>query len=147
MDHQALTADALDFWIGRWSLSWAGGGQGTNTIERILGDRVVHEVFQGSDSTGVLAGRSFSVVDAADGRWRQTWVDSNGSYLDFAGVSVDGVISFERTVADGTQVQRMRWLDISHDRLTWHWERSADSGVTWDLVWAIDYRRLDDGPD
>src|SRR3954470_7790292 len=108
MDHQALTADALDFWIGRWSLSWAGGGQGTNTIERILGDRVVHEGFQGSDSTGVLAGRSFSGGSAPAARWGATWVDSNGSYLDFAGVSVDGVISFERTVADGTQVQRMR---------------------------------------
>jgi hypothetical protein len=144
VENRTLKADALDFWIGRWSLSWAGGGKGTNTIQRILRDRVIEEMFEGGDSSGELLGRSFSVVDSADGRWRQTWVDSNGSYLDFVGVEVDGAISFQRTVGDGGQVQRMRWLDISHDRLTWLWERSDDLGATWALVWEIGYQRLAD---
>src|SRR5687767_163727 len=40
-----LGPDALDFWLGTWRLSWAGGGLGTNTIRRILDDRVIEETF------------------------------------------------------------------------------------------------------
>src|SRR3954447_4226937 len=88
-----LGADALDFWLGRWSVSWSGGGRGTNTVTRILADRVVEESFEGRDADNVLLGRSVSVRDEADGRWRQTWVDSTGTYLDFVGVDVDGRVA------------------------------------------------------
>jgi len=30
-------------------------------------------------------GRSISIFDATDKKWKQTWVDSQGSYLDFVG--------------------------------------------------------------
>ena len=143
MDREPLGPGALDFWLGRWSLSWAGGGHGTNTIRRILGDRVIEESFEGSDPSGDLEGRSLSVLDVRDEGWRQTWVDSTGAYLDFVGVDLDGVISFQRTAADGAH-QRMRWLDISTEHLNWHWERSLDGGKTWELLWAIAYRRLDE---
>ena len=33
-----LGADALDFWLGSWAVSWADGGRGTNTIRRVLDD-------------------------------------------------------------------------------------------------------------
>lgn len=142
-DHDPLGPEALDFWLGTWVVSWAGGGQGTNTIRRILGDRVVEEAFEGSDPDGTLQGRSLSVRDAADGRWRQTWVDSNGAYLDLAGVVVDGRISFQREaiVAGLPIVQRMVWLDVTADAFRWQWQRSGDAGATWDVVWEIDYRR------
>jgi hypothetical protein len=104
---------------------------------------VIEESFEGIDPSGDLDGRSLSVLDARDGQWRQTWVDSTGAYLDFVGATLDGGISFERTAADGTR-QRMRWLDISNDQLNWHWERSVDGGATWELLWAIAYRRLDE---
>ncbi len=149
MDPTAGPADdplgpaALDFWIGTWVVSWAGGGRGTNTIRRILDDRVVEESFDGSDPDGTLRGRSLSVRDPGDGRWRQTWVDSNGSYLDLVGVVADGRISFQRDaiVAGVSVLQRMVWLDVTPDAFRWEWQRSGDGGATWDLAWAIDYRR------
>jgi hypothetical protein len=143
LDGEPLGPAALDFWLGRWSLSWASGGHGTNTIRRILGDRAIEESFVGTDPSGTLEGRSLSVLDVRDGRWRQTWVDSTGAYLDFVGVDADGVISFERSAADGAR-QRMRWLDVSTERLNWHWERSLDGGTTWELLWAIAYERLNE---
>ncbi len=122
-----LGPDALDFWLGTWLLSWTGGGRGSNTIRRILDDRVIEESFLGGDPDGSLAGRSLSVRDAADGRWRQTWVDSTGAYLVFVGVAVDGRIAFQReTVLDGVPtVQRIVWLDVGTDTLRWEWQHSA----------------------
>ena len=138
-----LGDDALDFWLGDWVVSWTGGGQGTNTIRRILEDRAIEESFDGSDAESSLAGRSLSVRDAANGRWRQTWVDSTGAYLDFVGVEVDGRIAFQReaTVRGLAVMQRMVWLDVTPGAFRWQWQRSGDSGATWELVWEIDYRR------
>jgi hypothetical protein len=134
---------ALDFWLGDWTVSWP-DGTGTNSIRRILDDRVIEEIFEshGTDG-GVLLGRSLSVPGSADGVWRQTWVDSSGGYLDFVGVDVDGRISFQRTGPRGG-LQRMVWLDVTTDSLRWEWQRSADGGVTWTVMWALDYRRVRD---
>jgi len=73
-----LGAGALDFWLGRWVVSWAGGGHGTNTIRRILDGRAIEESFVGRDADSSLKGRSLSVRDAGDGRWRQRFA-GNGS--------------------------------------------------------------------
>ena len=138
-----LGADALDFWLGSWIVSWAGGGHGTNVIRRILDDRVIEESFDGSDADGSLKGRSLSVMDTGSGGWRQTWVDSNGAYLDFVGVEVDGRIGFQRqALVDGAAViQRMVWLDVTPATCRWQWQRSVDGGASWDVAWEIDYRR------
>ncbi len=143
MGHDPLGPDALDFWLGTWDVTWAGGGHGTNTIRRILDDRVIEEAFEGSDADSRLIGRSLSVRDAADGRWRQTWVDSTGAYLDLVGVDADGRIAFIRDKSvDGRIVHdRMVWLDVTSDSFRWQWQRSTDGGTTWALSWEIDYRR------
>lgn len=140
----ALGPEALDFWLGDWELAWAGGGHGTNTIVRGVGGRVIVETFHGDDADGTsLDGLSVSVFEGDAGPWRQTWVDSNGTYLDLVGVEVDGRISFGRTFVEGGQtvLQRMVWLDVTADALRWEWQRSDDGGTTWSTRWAIDYRR------
>jgi hypothetical protein len=135
----SLGDNALDFWLGDWSVTWP-GGTGTNSIRRILQDRVVEEAFECRDDDGsTLLGRSLS-VRAGDGVWRQTWADSSGAYLDFVGVEVDGRISFQRTDADGVR-QRMVWLDVTDDGFRWEWQRSTDGGETWTVTWPLDYRR------
>ena len=138
-----LGPDALDFWLGSWEVSWEGGGHGSNTIRRILDGRAIEESFDGRDRDSALLGRSLSVLDAQDGRWRQTWVDSTGAYLDLVGAEVDGRIAFGRdAVVDGVPVkQRMVWLDVTADAMRWQWQRSADEGATWTVAWEIDYRR------
>jgi hypothetical protein len=134
-----LADDALDFWIGDWTVSWP-GGTGTNSIRRILGGHVIEEEFACRDDDGPLYGRSLSVRDRASGVWRQTWVDSTGAYLDLVGVDVDGRISFQRDAADGAR-QRMVWLNVTEAGFRWEWQRSTDGGTTWDVTWPLDYRR------
>jgi hypothetical protein len=137
-----LGPDALDFWIGDWTVSWP-GGTGTNHIRRILNDQVVEEVFECHGNDGSLYGRSYSVLDASDGLWKQTWVDSSGAYLDFVATVVDGRISFQRSALDDpTVLQRMVWLDVRDDNFRWEWQRSPDHGVTWQVSWPLTYRRV-----
>ena len=135
----------LDFWLGEWTLAWEGGG-GTNHITRRFGDCVIEENFEGDMPTGKYFGHSVSVWNPRIGKWQQTWVDSQGGYLQFTGgVGEDGVMRLfgaPNQLPDGrTQHTRMSWVDVQEDAFDWHWERSFDGGTTWEMVWLIRYER------
>jgi hypothetical protein len=138
----------LDFWVGDWDLTWPGtnAGQidhGTNTIRRILDSCIVQENFSGADAIH-LRGQSVSVFDIRARKWKQTWVDNEGGYLDFAGEFKDGqmILDREATRPDGTRaLQRMVFKNITHDEFDWSWEGSKDGGKSWTVVWPIHYKR------
>ena len=129
----------FDFWIGTWDLTWGEGVHGTNRIESILDGAVVQENFEGDG----LLGMSVSVFSKEDSRWHQTWADNSGSYLDFVGEFMDGKMILSRNgVAEGKPVkQRMVWYDIKPNHFQWNWERSDDDGITWRVLWNIQYQR------
>jgi len=133
----------LDFWIGAWAARWGENGRGTNRISRILNGRVVFEEFEGAGRQDRLVGRSFSVYDADRRLWRQTWVDDQGSYLDFSGERVDDWFAFHRRSPEvgPANEQRMVFRDIAADSFRWTWEASEDGGASWSVRWEIDYRR------
>jgi hypothetical protein len=137
----------FDFWTGEWELTWPpqpGGqpGRGTNTIRKVLDGCVIEEHFK--DTTSPFRGMSVSTWNAQAKHWKQTWVDNNGSYLDFTGEFANGqmILSREAVDKDGNQFhQRMVWKDIKPDSFDWSWERSEDGGKTWKVVWPIHYQR------
>jgi hypothetical protein len=142
----------FDFWVGDWDLTTAGKKPGevlhnSNTIKRILGGCIVQENFVGGNNpqqAPQLLGMSISVFDPVSSKWKQTWVDNQGSYLDFTGEFKDGqmILSREAIRPDGTRVlQRMVWKNISATELDWSWERSHDGGKTWEVLWPIHYKR------
>ena len=138
----------LDFWLGDWDLTWPGEnggapGHGTNSIKRVLDGCVIQENFSGQSSMP-LRGTSVSTFDARAGKWKQTWVDNEGGYLDFAGEFSNGqmILQREATRPDGTRiVQRMVWKNITTNELDWSWEASSDAGKTWQVNWPIHYKR------
>jgi hypothetical protein len=141
----APEARQFDFWIGDWDLTWGEGEQGTNRIRAILDGRVIEEQFDGRPAT-TLRGLSVSTYTPALGKWQQTWVDNEGSYLDFTGGWEAGpparMVLTRSAIVQGTPVlQRMVWHHITPGTLDWNWERSADDGATWQTVWAIHYQR------
>jgi hypothetical protein len=131
----------LDFWIGTWDCTWD-GGRGRNTVTREMDGRVVMERFEVLDDEP-FAGLSLSVVDPVAGGWRQTWVDSTGSYWTFVGgARTDGTVVFgtpERVDAERLY-KRMIFSEITPDGFSWRWESSPDRR-TWTQRWAIEYRR------
>ena len=138
----------FDFWVGEWNLTWPGEksgevAHGTNSIKRILDRCVLQENFSGGDSMH-LRGTSVSTFDARSNRWKQTWVDNEGGYLDFVGDFSNGQMILQReAVRNGEKVlQRMVWKNISANELDWSWESSADGGKTWQVNWPIHYKRM-----
>ena len=91
-----------------------------------------------------LRGMSVSIFDTRAGKWKQTWVDNEGGYLDFVGEFKDGQMILVRDAVrpDGTKViQRMVFKNITADELDWSWEASTDGGNTWQVNWPIHYKR------
>jgi len=138
----------LDFWVGDWDLTWPGEKQGevahgSNSIKRILDGCVVQENFSGGDSMP-LRGMSVSLFDPTSGKWKQTWVDNQAAYLDFAGEFKDGqmILAREAIRPDGVKfLQRMVFKNIHPNEFDWSWEASKDGGKTWTVQWPIHYKR------
>jgi hypothetical protein len=139
-------ARQFDFWLGDWDCTWHQDGLehvGTNSVYLDLGGCVLVENFDGRPSLD-FQGLSFSVYDREAHCWKQSWVDSEGGYLDFAGSFENGVMELRRNgEVDGVPALfRMRWENIEHDSLDWSWQRSVDGGETWTTLWAIAYTRV-----
>ena len=134
----------FDFWLGMWRGTWereGGSGSAVNRITKEYGGSVVVERFS-ADGPEQFNGLSVSVYDQVDSCWKQTWVDDQGSYLDFRG-GFDGaaMVLSRQAVADGQAViQRMVWQDIETDRFRWLWQRSRVGGG-WETLWEIRYMR------
>jgi len=138
-------AHQLDFWVGEWELAYSENGKpatSRNRVTKILDGCVILEEFDGAPGTP-LKGRSVSMYDRASGRWKQTWVDNSGDYLDFTGGLEDGRMVFAREAQrDGKPFrQRMVFEDVKRESLRWLWQRSDDGGRTWKTLWEIAYRR------
>ncbi len=140
-------ARQFDFWVGDWDLTWGKDNKGTNSIKRAFDGCVIQENFSGGASQP-LRGMSLSVWNAQIGKWQQTWVDNEGSYLDFTGEFADGRMTLQRkaTLQGKEVLQRMVWRDIQPNSMMWDWERSDDGGATWKVQWQIAYRRRASGP-
>lgn len=143
---QLDAARQFDFWLGEWDVSWEEGDHrhvATNSVYLDLDGKVVVESFDGRPSLDFQR-LSFSVYDRNDACWKQTWVDNEGSYLDFAGGFDNGVMELRRDgeVEGAPASFRMRWENIERDSLDWSWQRSDDHGETWTSLWEIEYSRV-----
>ena len=129
----------FDFWLGEWDVAWGEDGTGTNRIERILDGKVIQENFTAPDLHGI----SVSSYDPERKCWCQTWVDNNGTYLDFTG-RFEGdkmILTRDAIVRGEASKQRMVWHNIQENQFDWNWERSDDGGETWRTLWQIKYTR------
>jgi len=139
-----------DFWIGEWEAAWdeeEGIKQyGTNSIARILGDKVLEENFKiHSGKNKGFVGQSYSVYHVPSGTWKQAWVDNQGGYFDFTGSNYGDRVYFSTSPVQKKKdviIQRMVFYDIQDDSFTWDWELSKDGGDTWSLQWRIFYTRI-----
>ncbi len=146
----AQAADLFDFWVGDWSVSWTNAdgtrGKARNRVAKILDGTVLEERFDedASDPPPLLLGRSLSVLHKASGTWKQSWADNQGGFFAFT-ASVEGdkrIFATDlRTEGDTQRAQRMVFHGIRQDSFTWDWEGTSDGGLSWALLWRLEYRR------
>jgi hypothetical protein len=133
----------LDFWVGEWSVTEttpnAKNPPGTNVIRKMYGGKVVHENFK----MGPFEGQSWSVFNAKEKSWSQTWVDNNGGYIAMASTKVGGNLAIQtlKKAATPLAASRMVFADVKPNSFTWRWEATKDGGKTWTLAWRLAYKR------
>jgi hypothetical protein len=136
----------FDFWIGDWTVRWTDKDgreqQGTNRIRKTHDGCVITEEFDGRPGSP-LVGTSVSTWVPRAGKWKQTWVDNQGSYLDFEGEFRDRrmILARRAPLAGEGVMQRMVFSEIGADALTWDWQASKDNGATWTTNWRLQYIR------
>ncbi len=122
----------FDFWIGDWDVMTLDGKRaGWNSIRREMGGCVLIENWTGARG---VTGRSFNIYTPTDGKWHQTWVDSEGLLLEISGglVAGDMVMSGEKPEPQGAKTtNRISWHKVDDDHVRQHWEQSSDGGRTW----------------
>lgn len=142
----AYSAEArqLDFWIGDWAVTSNGAPDGESHVEKILNECVLFENWTGV--RGFL-GKSFSIWDGSRKEWRQTWVDTSGSLIEFHGAFADKRMRF---VAEVIQVGPDGQPQNTQQRLTFFdqagtvrqfGEQSTDGGKTWTVSYDLLYTR------
>ncbi len=74
----------FDFWVGKWDVRPNGTDAviAYSLIERLYGGCAIRENWMPLKGGG---GGSLSNYDAGIGQWRQAWVDSSGTRVDFTG--------------------------------------------------------------
>jgi hypothetical protein len=139
-DEDAAHLRDFDFWIGAWRVTDPETGKdlGTSRIEGILGGRVIHETWLGSDG---YRGESFNIFDKDRRCWHQSWVSDNGTLLLLDGDFRDGSMDLQGKAPDG-ELQRIRWTSRIDGSVLQLWETSNDGGQNWRRRFAGLYRRL-----
>ncbi|MEW6738142.1 MAG: tetratricopeptide repeat protein [Acidobacteriota bacterium] len=136
-------ARQFDFWIGEWEVKTQDGRLvGNNSVQLILGDCVIYENWTG---TGGGSGKSFNLFNQNRGKWQQTWVDSQGSIIEFVeGEYRDNAMKFRaeiRTQDGNVTLRRLTFYNLDPNRVRQYSEISRDNGKNWQTEYDFYYYR------
>lgn len=129
--------DALDFWVGEWSVQVDGAQVGRNRIAPILGGCALVEEWV--DASGG-EGRSLFYRIPALGEWRQVWVTPSalqpGGVKEKREVEAPDATSvrFQGSIPlanGGSYLDRTTLTPLEGGRVRQHIEISTDGGTTW----------------
>ena len=134
-------AKQLDFWVGHWDVQVSGQSVGTNVIERLEEGCLIMENWSGR---GGSTGRSMNFFNPATNKWRQTYIGNNEVIWEMSGEYKDGVMFYagEMFPPRGAPVMvRVKFYNLSPDRVRHTQDNSTDGGTTWTNVWDATYVR------
>ena len=131
----------FDFWIGEWNVAdtKTGNPAGKSKIELLLGECVIMENWQPISGA---AGKSFNIYNAAEKKWRQTYVDASGSLLEFYdGEYKDGKMQFKMKPGSDNAMHRLSFFKISDTEVRQLGEMSKDNGASWQVEYDLTYKK------
>ena len=134
----------FDFWVGRWEVFPATKPDtkvADSLVEKLYSGCAVREDWMPLQAGG--AGGSLNAWNAAEGKWRQTWLDSSGAFADFKGgwngtaMVIEGVWP---QPGKPTQMTRMTYTPHSDGSVEQAGVTSDDNGATWQPSFDLIYR-------
>ena len=132
----------FDFWVGRWTVSPTGSDKvvAESLIEKVYGCGVRENWMPRNHQDG----GSLSIYVPAEKGWRQTWIDSGGSYVDFKG-GWDGaaMVLTGEWPGPGGQPNRVRMTYTKNPdgSVRQAGVASGDGGRTWKPSFDFTYRK------
>ncbi len=135
----------FDFWVGRWDVYPTGRPQlvAHSLIEGVYGGCGVRENWMPLKAGN--SGGSLNIYVRAERQWRQTWIDSSGSRVDFKGgwngaaMVLEG--AWQDFLAPGKPaLVRMTYTRSADGSVRQLGEASDDEGKTWKPTFDFTYR-------
>lgn len=132
----------FDFWVGRWTVTPTGKDRvvAESLIEKVYGCGIRENWMPKNHQDG----GSLSIYDRGAKGWRQTWIDSSGSHVDFSG-GWDGaamVLTGDWPGPDGKpNLVRMTYTKGADGSVRQAGVASKDGGKTWTPSFDFTYRR------
>ncbi|HEY5713114.1 MAG TPA: hypothetical protein VIT38_14565 [Allosphingosinicella sp.] len=133
----------FDFWVGRWDVYPTGTQRlvAHSLIERLYRDCGIRENWMPLRGWG---GGSLNSYRPAERRWRQLWMDSQNSWLEFSG-GMEGeamVLTAPSTGANGAPaLVRMTYTHAADGSVRQQVTQSTDNGTTWQPQYDFTYVR------
>lgn len=131
----------FDFWVGEWNVTQTGSEKlvASSLIEKLYGGCAVRENWM--PLKGSAGG---SLNNYHEGKWRQTWVDSSNSRVEFMGGLVDGkmvLTGFWKGVNGPGKdaLIRMTYSRNADGSVRQHGEQSTDDGKNWSTNFDFTY--------
>ena len=133
----------FNFWLGDWVVYSKGKMVAFNKITKIEDGCIVRENWKSVGSN--YSGTSYNFYDKVSGKWKQTWVDNQGSVLELSGAIEDNKMILQSKVkiddAGNRVVNRLTWTNNKNGTVNQMWEASEDGGVTFVVVFDGLYRK------
>jgi hypothetical protein len=133
----------LDYWLGNWKIGAEGSsGNAHSTVSLSLDKCLVVENWDGGRGH---YGQNFFGYSADDKSWYGMFADNEGRVHVFTtGKVADGTAEFEGTSRGPTGesiLNRVKVIRLNPNKVDQTWEKSADNGVTWNVVFRGEYSR------
>lgn len=135
----------LDFWIGRWEVYPTGSDKkvADSVIEAVYHGCAIRENWMPLNPNG--GGGSLSGYVPADKAWKQTWLDSTGSHVEFVGgwdgqkMAITGDWTAPTTPVGIHNYTRMMYAPMG-DGSVRQWGEASPDGKTWAPSFDLIYR-------
>jgi hypothetical protein len=132
----------LDFWLGNWSVSNNGASVGKSKVELALDQCLIVENWEGAKNH---SGETIFAYSPGDHQWYGMSGDNEGRMHVFTeGKVTAGVAEFQGTSRGPngeTVLNRMKLARLGADKVEETWEKSSDSGSSWNVVYRGEYSR------
>lgn len=133
----------FDFWIGDWVVYAQGKMAGFNKVVKIEDGCIVRENWKSVESS--YTGTSYNFYDKIDKKWKQVWIDNQGTVLELSGEFQNNkmVLSSEEKIGQNGRIviNRITWYKNEDETVRQVWEQSGDGGLTYTTSFDGLYRR------